>query len=249
MKRKQIVLCALMLVALVLAGCSKTEPKPPVDTEQKQDAVTTPADREETPPAPSDSAPSGGEKEETPVTVIPLPATIDMEHLENCTLAVSLEKGGAYVDDTGVMQMDVTVYTYDLYDMVDIAQLEVGSRIELRGEMVEITALERTAAGMVRINGGLDAGGYDLWTNDSGVFFETGYSDVKTYYELGKATLRVSTDFVFTDSSNLDADPTIYYPGDFLTDDAGIDYDFTPHNTSIVVADGEIVSMERVYTP
>ena len=56
--------------------------------------------------------------------ISPLPTTIDMNALDNCTLAVSFEEGDAYVDVTGAMQLDVTVYTYDLYDMVDIANLK-----------------------------------------------------------------------------------------------------------------------------
>ena len=64
--------------------------------------------------------------------IVPLPTTIDMNALDNCTLAVSFEEGDAYVDDTGAMQLDVTVYTYDLYDMVDISALKVGDILGLR---------------------------------------------------------------------------------------------------------------------
>lgn len=47
-----------------------------------------------------------------------------MDNLDNATLAISLEEDGAYLDDTGVMRMDVKIYTYDLFDMVDIATLK-----------------------------------------------------------------------------------------------------------------------------
>lgn len=46
-------------------------------------------------------------EEQDAVTVSPLPCTIDMNALDNCTLAVSFEKGDAYVDDTGAMRLDV----------------------------------------------------------------------------------------------------------------------------------------------
>lgn len=74
-------------------------------------------------------------------------------------------------------------------------------------------------------------------------------SAVKSYYPIGEASIKVSADFEFIDSSDLDRGETIYYPGDFLTDDAGIFYHFTPNNTSIVVEDGKIIQMTRVYTP
>lgn len=190
-----------------------------------------------------------GTPETADSVISPLPVTIDMNDLTNCTLAVSFEKGDAYVDDTGAMQLKVTVYTYDLYDMIDIAMLAEGDTIVLRGQEVPVTSLTRTEHGSVEINGGLDNGGYELRTDNDTVFYETGYSDVKSYYALGEATIRVSTDFIFTDASDLNKEEVIYYPGDFLTDIAGIDYYFTPHNTRIVTKNGQVISMQRVYTP
>ena len=185
---------------------------------------------------------------ETAVIISPLPNDIDINHLENGTVAVSLEQGDAYVDDTGAMQMDVTVYTYDLYDMIDIANLKEGDTIIIRGQEVKVTSLERTDMGLL-INGGLDENGYELRTDESTVWYEIGYSDVKSYYEVGKATIRVSADMNFYDSSDLDKGEVIYYPGDFLTDKAGIIYYFVPNNTSIVIEDGMIIEMYRRYTP
>lgn len=182
-------------------------------------------------------------------TILPLPVTIDMEHLDNCSVAVSFDKGDAYVDDTGIMRLKVKVYAYDLFDMVDIARLAEGDTILLHGEEVVITTLTRTETGAVQINGGLDNGGYELITDESTVFFETGYSDAKAYCELGEAELRVSTEFIFNDSMDLDKGEVTYYPGDFLTDEAGIVYYFTPDNTSIVIQDGQVIAMKRVYTP
>lgn len=181
--------------------------------------------------------------------ISPLPETIDMNTLNDCTLAVSFEEGDAYVDDTGAMQLDVTVYTYDLYDMVDIANLKVGDTIVIRENDVKVESLDKTESGILLINGGMEKGGYDLWHDESGVYFEHGYSDVKSYYPLGDATIRVSADFEFTDASDLDKGEIIYYPGDFLTDKAGIVYHFTPHNTSIVIENGQITHMTRRYTP
>ena len=172
-----------------------------------------------------------------------------MNALDNCTLAVSFEEGDAYVDDTGAMQLDVTVYTYDLYDMVDIANLKEGDTIVIQGNEVAVETVETLESGLVFINGGMENGGYDLWHNDSGVYFEHGYNDAKSYYALGEATIRVSTEFEFVDSSDLDKGEVTYYPGDFLTDNAGILYHFVPNNTSIVVEGGQIIQMTRIYTP
>ena len=181
--------------------------------------------------------------------ISPLPTTIDMNALDDCTLAVSFGEGDAYVDDTGAMQLKVTVYTYDLYDMVDMAGLKVGDTIMIQGNEVLVESLETLESGLVFINGGMENGGYDLWHGNSGVYFEHGYNDMKSYYPLGEATLRVSEDFKFADSSNPDKGEVIYYPGDFLTENGGIEYQFSPNNTSIVVEGGKVISMTRTYTP
>ena len=75
-------------------------------------------------------------------------------------------------------------------------------------------------------------------------------SDAKAYYEIGNAILRVSADdFRYYDKSDLDAEPTEYYPGDFLLEEAIFEYYFNPNNTSVVIEDGKIIAMKKVYTP
>ena len=190
-----------------------------------------------------------GKEENNAKVIKPLPETLDVNALDNCTVAVSLEKGNAYVDDSGKMVMDVTVYSYELYDMVDVSTLEENDVIVRKDEEVTITEVERTDSGLVRINGGEENGGFDLVSNDNTVYYETGMNDIKAYYELGKATLPVSVDFEYIDESVLDSEAKTYYPGDFLTDDADIEYNFSPNNTSIVIENGTIVKMNKVYMP
>ena len=104
-------------------------------------------------------------------TVTPLPVTIDVNNLTDCTVAVSIEKEDLSLDNTGARVLPVTVYTYDLYDMVDIAMMAPGDTIILRGEEVLVTELVRTDSGAVQINGGLDAGGYELRTDEHTVYY------------------------------------------------------------------------------
>ena len=74
-------------------------------------------------------------------------------------------------------------------------------------------------------------------------------NDIKAYYELGKVTLPVSDEFEYIDKSDLDTEAKIYYPGDFLADDVDIEYNFSPNNTSIVIENGTIIKMNKVYMP
>ena len=181
------------------------------------------------------------------VTVNPL-ADTTMENLTDAILSVSLEEGDAYVDDTGKMQMDVTIYTHDKYDMLDISKLKVGDIIVTHAGEVEITSLEQKESGTICINGGLEGGGFDLATDESGVFYEVGFNDAKNWYEVGEATIRVSVDFKGYDNADPDKGEVIIYPGDFLIEGV-VNYDFTPFNTTIRVEAGQIVEMNRVYVP
>ena len=190
-----------------------------------------------------------GKEENNAKVINPLPETLDVNALDNCTVAVSLEKGDAYIDDNGKMVMNLTVYSYELYDMVDIASLKENDVIVRKDEEVTITEVERTDSGLVRINGGEENGGFDLVSNDSTVYYETGMNDIKAYYEIGMVTLPVSDEFEYIDESVLDSEEKTYYPGDFLTDDAEIEYNFTPNNTSIVIENGTIIKMNKVYMP
>lgn len=189
------------------------------------------------------------ENENNTNVIYPLPETLDLNNLDNCTVAVSLEEGGAKVSDSGKMVMDVTVYSYELYDMVDIASLMENDVIVRHNEEIKIAEIERLNTGLVRINGGEENGGFDLISNDNTVYYETGMNDIKSYYELGKVTLPVSDEFEYIDSSDLDAEEKIYYPGDFLADDEEIEYNFSPNNTSIVIENGNVVKMNKVYMP
>ena len=190
-----------------------------------------------------------GKEENNAKVINPLPETLDVNALDNCTVAVSLEKGDAYVDDNGKMVMNLTVYSYELYDMVDIASLKENDVIVRRNDEVTITEVEHTASGLVRINGGEENGGFDLVSNDNTVYYESGMNDIKAYYELGKITLPVSVDFRYIDESEPEKEAKTYYPGDFLTDYAGLEYNFTPNNTTVVIEDGVIIRMNKVYMP
>lgn len=220
----------LLSLCMILSGCSNSQGEPAspsspdVGSENKDTAVSAPA-----------------------VTIYPLPDST-MDTLDNATLAISLEEGDAYVDDTGAMQMDVTVYSYDLFDMVDIAGLKAGDIIVTRSGEVAVSSVERNELGTVFINGGLEEGGFDLFSNGGGVYYENGFNDTKNWYAIGEVPLRVSADLEFKDNIDPDKGEQIYYAGSFLVGEV-TDYNFTPHNTTVRIENGQIVSMERIYTP
>lgn len=231
MSTKRIAL--LIALSLLLSGCAYSQ----TDGVQSDN---TPAG-----PTQNDAADTG--LTEDGKKIIPLPDTT-MENLTDAILSVSLDEGDAYVDDNGRMQMDLKIYTYDKYDMTDIADLKIGDTLVRHSGEVKVTSKEQTATGTIYINGGLENGGFDLITDDCGIFYETGLNDVKSWYEVGETTIRVSADFKGVDNVDPERGEVILYPGDFLIG-AVTNYNFTPYNTTIRVEDGQIVEMNRVFTP
>ena len=85
-------------------------------------------------------------------------------------------------------------------------------------------------------------------TDDSGVYFETGFDDVRSWYEVGEATIRVSADFEGIDNADPEQGEVVLYPGSFLVGEIE-NYNFTPYNTTVRVEGGQIVEMNRVFVP
>lgn len=226
-----IIVCCCLLTACAPSHTAEPTTQPAPETTQAPVTETTAAT----------------EPTAAPVRVSPMPAAVDVNDLDNCTVAVSLKEGDAYVDDEGAMQMKLTVYTYDRYDMVDIAQLKAGDVLTIDGQEVAVASVERSEQSGVLVNGGLENGGYTLRTEEDGTFFVSLENDAKSWHALGEATIRVSQDFLFTD--NAQQPPVTYYPGDFLVEGTGIDYDFTPNNTTVTIENGRIIAMNRVYVP
>ena len=247
------VIVLFLTLCLLLTGCTVAIEKP-AQTQQPaveesspvQEMVGEPEYREEEPVQEIVGEPEY--REEEAATIRPL-ADTTMDNLSDGIFAIQLDEGEAYLDnDSGKMQMNIDIYSYDLYDMVDIAMLKEGDVLVTNAGEVKITQLTRKEDGSIAINGGLDSEGFDLVTDDSGVYFERGYSDVKNWYKAGRATVRVSDEFQFTDFSNPDDGGIVYYAGDFLN---GVvtDYYFNPYNTTIRIENGEVVEMTRVYIP
>lgn len=176
--------------------------------------------------------------------ISPLPEILDVNDLNDCTVAASVDWVALTAD--GTAEMDVTVYTYDLYDLVDIAELKEGDVIVRGGEEVKINALERLDTGLVRINGGEENRGFDLMTDDSTVYYEIGMDNAKAYRALGKVSPPVAESFVYVDESDLTAG-AVEYSFEDLANLA--EYDFTPENTSVVIEDGAIIQLTKRFVP
>lgn len=246
MRKMMICMISLLCLTVALSSCSgKSNNTSTSAASEETQTVTEPSSEnwQETEPD------NGTDVELTGVVIKPLPIAVDIANLDECTVAASLEEGDFYLDDDGKAQMKFTVYDFDVYDLVDIANIAAGDVIVLHGDDVVVNSVEHPGGSMVSINGGKDLGGYDLITDDDGVFFEIGYNDAKSWTALGTVTLPVNPEFTYVDSSDLEKDPEVWYAGDFLMPVVEIEFAFSPLNTTVTIQNGEVIGMSRVYTP
>ena len=222
------VLCAIMVSTL---GCSKEEPKGEpieesvVNVEEPEIVVT-------------------GDRKITPLNI-----DINLDDIENCMFNASFKKENVYVNDDGQMVAELTIYDYEQFDMVDIANLKSGDTIVLQGTEIAVETIEVDDLGVVYINGGLENGGHWLKTDDSGIYYEIIENDHKKFHAIGQLYLLVSDEFVFIDNSDLDNPGLEYTFEDIMNDDTLFLYGFSEYSTVIRIADGKLVEIVREYMP
>ena len=220
---------AFLLLCVFLAGCANAESH----TEQ-----------------PTESVPVETKAEETVHGTMIYPLTdMTMASLENSFVNISFSQDDFCQDESGNMLLRMQVYSYDKYDMVDISGLKPGDIILLSGEQIPVTSVESNDYGTVLVNGGLDEGGLDLATDDCGVYYIQGYSDMKSWYLVGEVTLPLSDGFVFTDTADLDFGVVTYERETLLNEFPAPEYGYQPQNTSVRIENGMVVAMDRIYTP
>lgn len=216
-----------VLLCLFLAGCANTENQTelPAETVRMETKI----------------------EEAASVTVIQPLLDTTMEALADSTVNISFAQNGFYRDESGNTLLQMQIYSFDKFDMVDISGMKAGDILLVSGEEIVVNSVERNESGTVLVNGGLDAGGFDLATDDSGIYYLQGYSDMKSWNLVGEAECPVSNDFVFTDYTDLDIGSVTYSAEDLLNDVP--EYGYQPQNTSIRIENGLVVTMERNYTP
>ena len=235
---KKVLAILLALSVLALSACAAKQVNSDTQKDVSAETAAPSADPEQT----EDAQQSAQEAKR----VEPLPETLDVNALTDATVAASFSAEDISEKD-GKTQITLTVYDYDVYDMVDVAQLAVGDTIVVDGKDMVVTSRE-DKDGFVTINGGLEQGGVDLTSDDSGVYYAVGMDDVKSYHELGRITVPVAEGFVLTDNSDLEHPDATYAASD-LAKLAGESVGFTANNTLATIEHGELTVLARSYTP
>lgn len=219
----------IVMLCAILAGCTSSGSKP----EQPAEPTAVETKAEETVAA---------------AVIRPLPDTT-MEALENSVLNISFTQNDLYQDESGKIILRMQIYTYEKFDMVDISRLKAGDIFLLSGEEIPVESVERNAHGTVLVNGGLDEGGFDLATDDSGIYYVHGYSDMKSWIPVGIAEFVISETFVFNDSADLELGTAVYDAEDLVNGVPESIFGYQPQNTTVRIENGQVVEMNRIYTP
>lgn len=237
---KKVLAILLAISVLALSACAARQTAP--DTQDTPAAETTGQ-----PDASEQAGEEQASEEQQPAQeakrVEPMPESLDLNALTDATVAVSF--GADDISETdGKTELTLTVYDYDIYDMVDIAQLAVGDTIVVDGKDMVVTSRE-DENGFVTINGGLDV---DLTSDDSGVYYAVGLDDTKSYHELGKVTVPVADGFVLMDNADPEHPDETYAAAD-LAELAASEPGFTANNTLATIEHGKLTVLARSYTP
>ena len=86
-------------------------------------------------------------------------------------------------------------------------------------------------------------------SGDDGMHYMVEPNDAKSFYQVNTVIVKVSTEFLFIDDSNLEKPGINYYPGDFLLNEPIFIYDFIPYNSTLRIEGGYAVELYRAYMP
>lgn len=256
MKSKKIMF-AVMAAAAVMTGCAgkgqqekiaaSSAPAETKAAEQTTISITTEKQNGETTAAETTASGTSGEKTGSKI-IEPLPSTVDIKQLDDCTVKASFTADDVYMDG-GSLVTHLTIYDQEMFDMVDISQMAVGDTLRIDGEDMVITTLEQNDYGSYIVNGGEENGGCDLWTSDDGVYSRVLFDDAGSYYKVGEVTLPIDQEFTFTDNSDLDNPGQVLLAGDFLQEIPGSGKDFSVYETTVRIEGGRIREITVDFTP
>ena len=181
--------------------------------------------------------------------VRPVPVNIDVNNLKDGVYPVAFKQEEVEKADGG-FNIPFEVFNMDLYDGVELHNLNAGDYIEVAGELMKVDSLSFESR--IRINGGLDCGGVEFRSVGGGVYRYDGWDDMPTYTSFGKVKLFVPDTIIFTDKGNVSESMAgVVVPAgkvyEYLrTVEFGY---FNEYAVNIRIEDGKVVEFWRNYRP
>ena len=146
--------------------------------------------------------------------------------------------------------LEMTVYSEDLYDTVELHQMNVGDTLLFNGDTIIVNKIEGESD--LTINGGIEEGGAYLVPNEGGTYRALLMDDHSAYTKLGKVQLPLSEQFTIIDCGDNPTDPYDTIRTDqklYLENVKEYKREFNELNTRVQVEDGIITCITRHWIP
>ena len=173
----------------------------------------------------------------------PLESSLIIDSLDNYAFAASFNNSDVKLDEDGILNIHLSVYDYELFDMVDVSKLKEGDTLVINGEDILVQTIERDQG--VIINGGAEKGGITLKTDVDGTFYEVNAAMEKDYYFVGYVTLSAGEGFAFYDHTGPGNAEQVYDADTLISELNTLDLSCEYTNTSVVVEDGKLIGVIR----
>lgn len=205
------------------------------------------AENDQTQEQPRGEKPQETERTE-PITIEPIPETLNMTHFDNCTFAAGFTPAQIHQDGSNII-ITLTVYDYEQFHKADIDAMRVGDTLLIDGKECLITSIDRQESGRIEINGGPAQGGEELRMVEANSFYESQMAVGNSYHKLGEVTLQMDENFALTDDSDPDTPPQAYTAEELYAIRDRLTGEFKPYNTAVTVKDEKIISIHRRFMP
>lgn len=180
--------------------------------------------------------------------IAPLASGLDTDNLQDCTVPAAFTS-----DDFRWMggNLKMTAYSMDLYDAVEISQMQVGDTLLYTGTPMVVESIVEEHGGL-DINGGLDNNGCCLAGYEGGTYVAHNWDDHATYTRIGTAEVALAEDFIIIDCGEFPTDPAdTIRTGQklYLENLKGSRREFFQLNTKVTIENGMIKEINRRWIP
>ena len=184
-------------------------------------------------------------------TIAPEGGSFDPMKDEGVIAKASFEGENVKVAEDGTVTIEMTLFTEDVYDLVDINQMAPGDTVIVDGEPIVVETVENEN-GFVRVNGGFENEGATFGAlNDTNGMFAMTYDDDIITREVCTVTLPVSANVAFHDESDLEKDAIdTNTVEDMVAAINAMEFPiFSSFDTEVTIENGVIVAVNHVFHP
>lgn len=182
--------------------------------------------------------------------IAPQPYYVDIDNVDNGYYNVTIDGSGISEAD-GKVTVRAEIFAEDTYDIVDVNFMAAGDVLYVNGQLMPVETVDKLDSGVIEVNGGIENNGCALRPEEeSNCYVYFGMDDAMSYSRKGVAELTLSENAKLFDNS----DPTEVKESEGRDVAPALqklaeNYALYCNSTRILVEDGEIVEINKFYTP